>query len=73
MDDYDRKDEIENIINTLEGLKEDISIYKTEFIPVLEEMIVQANDKLEVLDERISEQERRENEEEERQYWEGVI
>lgn len=72
-DDYDNLNEIEDIINTLEGLLDRLDFYKEEYKDNINELIINANDEKKEVEERIRDIELKENEEEENQYWKGVI
>lgn len=72
-DDYDNLNEIEDIINTLEGLLDRLDFYKEEYKDNINELIIKANDEKVEVEERIRDIELKENEEEENQYWKGVI
>lgn len=72
-DDYDNLNEIEDIINTLEGLLDRLDFYKEEYKDDINELIIKANDEKIEVEERIRNIELKENEEEENQYWKGVI
>jgi ElaB/YqjD/DUF883 family membrane-anchored ribosome-binding protein len=67
MELYYRQDELQNLIDTLESLVDDSEYYK-QFNDVLNDIRFQAQDILDEIGEQIAEQERKELEEENRQF-----
>ena len=71
MDLYDKQDELENIVDTLDVLVDDIT--DKYYIDMINELKYEAQTELEEVNEQISEEEREEMQEENRQYEESRL